>query len=164
MTPILTSNLMLDALNLKDASFIMELVNTQGWKQFIGDRNVHDLPAAVAYVQKIMDNPAVTYYVVKLQQDHTPLGIVTLIKRDYLPQHDIGFAFLPVYTGKGYAYEAVCALLNDPEIRKAHPRLLASSLKDNVRSIRLLEKLGMVFEKEYVHDHENLLLFGMTLQ
>lgn len=162
-TPILTSSLSLDQLTLADAPFMLELVNTPGWKQFIGDRNVNDLQEALVYTQKIIDNPEVTYFVVKLNTSKTRLGVLSVIKRDYLPDHDIGFAFLPVYNGKGYAYEAASALLKDPAMLAVHSRMLATSLADNVRSIRLLEKLGMVFEKEIINAGEKLLLYGLTL-
>ncbi|MCX2452188.1 GNAT family N-acetyltransferase [Pedobacter sp. PLR] len=162
-TPILTSSLSLDQLTLADAPFLLELVNTPGWKQFIGERNVHGLQDALVYTQKIIDNPDVTYFVVKLNTSKTRVGMLSLIKRDYLPDHDIGFAFLPAYNGKGYAYEAASALLKDPAILAAHSRILATSLTDNVRSIRLLEKLGMVFEKEITNEGEMLRLYGLTL-
>lgn len=161
--PILTSNLFLEPLTLNDAAFLLELVNTPGWKQFIGDRNVPDLQAALVYTQKIIDTPNVTYFMVKLHSSNTTVGVLTLIKRDYLPNHDIGFAFLPAYGGKGYAYEAASALLKEPEIHAAHSRILATTLTDNVRSIHLLEKLGMTFEKEITQAGEVLRLYGLTL-
>ncbi|WP_316747910.1 GNAT family N-acetyltransferase [Pedobacter gandavensis] len=162
-TTIFTTNLFLDQLTLTDAPFMLELVNTPGWKQFIGDRNVHDLEDALMYTQKIIDNPEVIYFVLKLNTAKTQVGVLSLIKREYLPHHDIGFAILPEYTGKGYAYEAASALLKAPEILKAHSHILASSLTDNVRSIRLLEKLGMVYEKEFIIEGELLRLYRLTL-
>lgn len=163
MTPIITSNLFFEELSLSDAPFIFELLNTPGWKQFIGERHVHNLQDANAYVHKIMANPAVTYFMLKLNNSKIPIGMLSIIKRDYLPHHDIGFAFLPEYTGKGFAYEAASALLKHPATPAAHAKILATSLKENVRSIRLLEKLGLVFEKEIIVGEETLLLFGLTL-
>lgn len=89
-----------------DSVFILELVNSDGWLQFIGDRQVGSVDAALAYIKKILESPHITYRVVNLQDQNIPIGIVTLIKKDYLPFHDIGFAFLPAFAGKGYAYEA----------------------------------------------------------
>lgn len=163
MMPINASNLVIDHLSLNDASFILELLNTPGWKLFIGERNVNDLQDAIAYVQKIIDNPNVTYFVVKLHDSNIPVGLLSVIKRDYLPHVDLGFAFLPAYAGKNYAYEAASALLKDPSIIAAYPIVLAISLKDNPRSIRLLERLGMVFDKEIVHDAETLHQFSLLL-
>ncbi|WP_222538589.1 GNAT family N-acetyltransferase [Pedobacter polysacchareus] len=164
MKPIITSSLIVDSLSINDAPFILDLLNTQGWKQFIGERNVHDLQDAARYIHKIINDPAVNYRVVRLKGSKIPVGVLTIIKRDDLAHHDIGFAFLPGYAGKGYAYESASALLEAPEVLAAHPRLLAISLKDNVRSIRLLEKLGMIFEEEINRDSEELLRYGIALK
>lgn len=164
MKPIITSSLIVDQLSINDASFILDLLNTQGWKQFIGERNVHDLQDAVGYIDKIINDPTVSYRVVRLKDSKTPVGVLTIIKRNDLAHHDIGFAFLPAYAGKGYAYESASALLKAPEVIAAHPRLLAISLKDNVRSIRLLEKLGMTFEQEINRESEELLRYGIALK
>jgi RimJ/RimL family protein N-acetyltransferase len=94
-----------------------------------------------------MDNTNIQYWVVRLNEKNVPIGIVTFIKRDYLEYHDIGFAFLPQFSKKGYAYEAVFAVLNELKNEKAHPQILATTIQDNVRSIQLLEKLGFHFEK-----------------
>lgn len=163
MKPILTSSLFLDQLQSNDASFMLELLNTPGWKQFIGDRNVQNLTDAAGYIRKIIENPAVQYLVVRLKDSKTPVGVLTIIKREDLPHHDIGFAFLPDYAGKGYAHEAASAMLKAPEILAAHSQLLAICLKDNLRSIRLLEKLGMVFEEEINRESEELLLYKLKL-
>ena len=163
MKPILTSSLFLDQLQSNDASFMLELLNTPGWKQFIGDRNVQNLTEAAGYIRKIIENPAVQYLVVRLKDSKSPVGVITITKREDLPHHDIGFAFLPDYAGKGYAYEAASAMLKAPEILAAHSQLLAICLKDNLRSIRLLEKLGMVFEEEINRESEELLLYKLKL-
>ena len=46
-----TERLLLRSLTLADAPFIFELVNTAGWIQFIGDRNVHNHEDAERYIQ-----------------------------------------------------------------------------------------------------------------
>ena len=110
-TLIHTDRLSIGPLLSTDTMFISELVNSKGWLQFIGDRKVHSPEDAAAYIEKINDNPHVTYWVARLKDTGTAAGVVTLIKREYLEHHDIGFAFLPVFAGKGYAYEAAKAVL-----------------------------------------------------
>ena len=95
-----TERLLLENLAANDHKFILELLNTEGWLKFIGDRNVHSEADAIAYVQRIMGNPNLNYWVVRLESDKTALGIITFIKRDYLEHPDIGFAFLPKYSSK----------------------------------------------------------------
>jgi len=44
-------SLFLREFNLSDASFIVELLNSPGWIEFIGDRNVHSVDDAILYLQ-----------------------------------------------------------------------------------------------------------------
>jgi RimJ/RimL family protein N-acetyltransferase len=157
-----TSRLLLAELNLNDAEFISELVNTPEWKRFIGDRNIKTREAANEYVRKIMGNPNIHYWVVKIQEQQIPIGVITFIKRDYLEHYDIGFAFLEKYTKKGYAYEATIAVMNDAMKDGTHSHILATTVKENVNSIQLLEKLGLRFENEIEREDETLLVYAVA--
>jgi RimJ/RimL family protein N-acetyltransferase len=157
-----TSRLVLDELKLSDAEFILELVNTPEWIKFIGERNINNKEDAAAYIQRIIDNPDINYRVVKIKDEHTPIGIVTLIKRDYLDHHDIGFAFLTSYGKKGYAYEAAAAVLGDILKDPAHTQVLATTVKDNINSIQLLEKLGLKFSNEIKIENEILRVYAVA--
>jgi len=158
----LTNRLILNTLNINDHAFITELVNTPEWIKFIGDRNIRTQEDAKTYIQKTIDNPNVNYWAVKLQGQHTPVGIITFIKRDYLEHYDIGFAFLPQYTNKGYAHEATTAVLNDIINNLTHTHILATTVKENTNSIKLLEKLGLRFEKEIENGNDVLSIYSIT--
>ncbi len=157
-----TDRLLLRTLTLADAIFIFELVNTAGWIKFIGDRNVHTNEDAERYIQKILSNPDVSYRVVTLQDEQTAVGVVTLIKRNYLDHHDIGFAFLPTYAKQGYAFEASSAVLADLLKSNQHQTILATTLKENVSSIQLLQKLGFSFSKEITNENDTLQLYAIN--
>jgi RimJ/RimL family protein N-acetyltransferase len=160
---IITNRLLIEPLILNDSSFILTLVNTDGWIRFIGDRNISTNADALNYIQKILSNPNCTYWVVKLK-DYTPVGIVTLIKRDYLEYPDIGFALLPGYDKQGYAYEASKQILSNIAAIGLYTKVQAITVKGNSNSISLLQKLGFTFEKEMVEDDEELLLYDITIQ
>ena len=70
-----------------------------------------------------------------------------LLKRPSLEDVDIGFAFLPQYWGQGYAYEAAKAVLAHGKKVLGLERVVAITASDNQASIKLLEKLGMTFER-----------------
>ncbi|MCH5685513.1 GNAT family N-acetyltransferase [Niabella sp. W65] len=59
----------------------------------------------------------------------------------------MGFAFLPQFFHKGYAFEATKAVLLALVSSKRLEIILAISLPDNNPSIKLIEKLGLKFEK-----------------
>lgn len=157
-----TERLLLRTLTPADAAFIFELVNSAGWIQFIGDRNVHNNEDAERYIQKILSNSDINYRVVTLQDTKTAIGVVTLIKRSYLEHHDIGFAFLPAYARQGYAFEASAAVLADLLKSNQHEIILATTLKENISSIQLLQKLGFNFSKEITNEQDILQLFSIT--
>jgi len=156
-----TSRLTLKKIALLDAAFILELVNTSEWKQFIGDRNVNTPDEAIAYIGKIMDNPNINYWVVKIRNSQVPIGIITFIKRDYLDYYDIGFAFLKQYTAQGYAFEATAVVLNDVMAGSTHKCVQAITTSVNKASIQLLKKLGFRFENEMNIQNEILLVYSM---
>lgn len=153
---ITTPRLLLEPLSGNDAPFIFELVNTKGWLEFIGNRNVNSEADAIIYIQNINQNPHVVYWVIKLAHTHTPIGIVTLIKRDYLAFKDIGFALLPAFFNSGYAYEATKAILDNI----TEDTLFAVTIPENTSSIKLIEKLGLRFKKEIQQNKQKLHLYS----
>jgi len=146
-----TDRLILRWVSLEDAEFILGLLNEPSWLQFIGDKGVRTVEDARAYVLK---GPVDMYsrlgfglYLVELKESVLPIGMCGLIKRDTLEDVDIGFAFLPAYWRKGYAYEAAAAVMAYGEKVLGLNRIVAITSLDNDRSAKLLEKLGLQFEK-----------------
>ncbi len=158
-----TERLSIRQLSETDAAFIFELLNTGNCIRYIGDRNIHSEADALAYIQKINGNPDTDYQTVTLKETNVAIGLITLIRRDYLDFRDIGFAFLPVYSGRGYAYEAAKAVLDNQAENRYPETLLAITLSDNTASIRLIEKLGLAFERVIERDKESLYLYSRTL-
>jgi ribosomal-protein-alanine N-acetyltransferase len=94
-----SANLDIRRFNLNDDAFILELLNTPAWKQFIGDRNINTREDAVSY---ILNGPLASYdnygygaWLVILKDIQQPIGMCGLFKRDYLDKPDLGFAFYP---------------------------------------------------------------------
>jgi [ribosomal protein S5]-alanine N-acetyltransferase len=157
-----TSRLVLRPVNLHDAAFILELLNTKGWIQFIGDRKVNNIEDSRNYIQKIMNNPHTLYWVARLEREHASVGIISFIKRSYLEHWDIGFAFLPAFFGNGYAYESAEKILQEMLKNPQHSTILATTKVDNQSSIHLIEKIGFHFKKEMENETERLLLYSIT--
>jgi [ribosomal protein S5]-alanine N-acetyltransferase len=161
MQPTLqTQRLSLNPIAQSDAVFMLELLNTSAWITFIGQRNVLTIEAAGSYIEKLILNPTINYWVVKLPATQTAVGVITLLKKDYLASHDIGFAFLPQYAHNGFAYEAAKIVLDFAQCELKISPILATTIPQNHRSIHLLEKLGLSFEKEMVVGDEILLLYS----
>lgn len=153
-----TERLRLRALQPTDAAFMLELVNSPGWLRFIGDRNVRSVSDANAYIERILNNSDQTYQVVALRGNEEAVGVVTIIRRDYLDYPDLGFAFLPRYVGYGYAYEAAAAVLTGLN-NSGTPSILAITLPENTASIRLLLRLGFRPESALEREGKRLLVY-----
>ncbi len=138
-------------LELGDAPFILELLNTPQYIQFIGDKNVHSIKDAEINIQERIDSYVTTgfgLWLVALKKSGVPIGTCGLIKRDSLEHVDIGFAFHPNYFNKGYAYEAAEGCLRYGYEKLGLSKVVGITDGDNQSSIKLLEKLGLHFEKE----------------
>ena len=150
MQIIQTNRLLLRPISLDDADFIMNLINCPGFIRFIGDRNVRTIDQAISYLQNILANPDITYWTIQIKNTQMPVGVVTWVKRDFLPGPDLGYALLPEFEGNGYAFEASEAWLAYQQ--KSHKTVLAICQADNAASIKLLLKLNFkldqLFEKE----------------
>lgn len=167
---IQTERLRLCKLNLDDAPFMVTLLNTPSWLKFIGDRGVRNTEDAEKYLlngtMKSYETHGFGFYLMELKTDKTPIGICGLVKRDFLEHADIGFALLPEFEGKGYGYEAASATLTYAKKTLGLKKIAAITVKENVNSIHLLEKLGLRFQKTVVYPdtQEELLLYFISLE
>jgi RimJ/RimL family protein N-acetyltransferase len=150
MTVLETERLSLREFTVDDAQFILTLLNEPSFLRYIGDKQVRNLDDARQY---ILNGPVASYerngfglYLVELKESYTPIGMCGFLRREELPDPDIGFAFLPEFWTKGFAFEAAAALLQDARERLRLGRILAITSLDNDASIKLLQRLGFKFD------------------
>ncbi len=163
-----TDRLILRLLVTDDAPFILELVNDPDWLRYIGDKGVRNLDDARAYIE---NGPMAMYervgfglFCVELRAVGRPIGMCGLIKRDTLPDVDIGFAFLPQFRANGYGREAARATLDYGRDVVGLKRIIAITSPDNEASGRLLEAVGLRFERRFDISPEDrsVRLYGWT--
>lgn len=145
-----TERLFIRRFALSDAPFIIELLNQKSFIQNIRDIGVRNNADAEIYIKlgaiKSYEQHGFGLSLVSLK-DGTPIGMCGLIKRDNLPDVDIGFAFLPSFEGKGYATESSRAVLEEGKTRYNLTRVVAITNPDNQGSINVLMKAGLQFER-----------------
>lgn len=167
MSRLETERLILRRMTRDDAPFVLELLNDPGWLRYIGDRGVRTLDDARAYIEKgpvaMVARHGFGLDVVERREGGVPLGICGLIRRETLPDVDLGFAFLPAHRGRGYAVEAARAVLRHGRETLGLQRIVAIATPDNYDSIRLLEKLGLRYERRVTlaGDDEVLSLYAI---
>jgi aminoglycoside 6'-N-acetyltransferase I len=81
---------------------------------------------------------------------------------EFPPDVEIGWRFLPEYWGRGLATEAATAVLNYGFETFGFPRVISVPHHANRRSIRVIEKLGMVFERRFVHRGVEVVQYART--
>ena len=169
MTVLETERLLLQYLSTQDAEFILELLNDPAFIRNIGDRGVRTIDGANSY---ILNGPVASYakngfglYLVKLKETNESIGMCGLIRRDTLEDVDIGYAFLPKFWSKGYAVEAARAVKEYAKNAIGLNRIVAIVDPENEGSIRVLEKIGLQFEKmiRLSEDDIELKLFGASI-
>jgi ribosomal-protein-alanine N-acetyltransferase len=146
-----TPHLVLRHLTLNDAPFIVELLTEPSFVRYIGDRGVRTVHDARRY---LLAGPIASYaqrgfglYLAFLKETGESVGICGLLKRDTLPDVDVGFALMPAYRGLGYAAEAAAAVLQHGQGALGLKRIVAITSPDNVASIKVLERIGLHFER-----------------
>jgi RimJ/RimL family protein N-acetyltransferase len=151
MTVLETERLVIRRLSADDAEFILALLNEPSFLRYIGDKGVRNIADAVRYIET---GPLASYerfgfgsYLVELRESGVPIGMCGLIKRETLPDVDIGFAFLPGFWSRGYAFESAAAVLTYGRDVLGLRRIVAINSPDNDASARLLEKIGLRFER-----------------
>jgi RimJ/RimL family protein N-acetyltransferase len=126
---------------------MVELFNTPKWLAYIGDRNVRTIEQAKTYVKtritKQFETHGYATYTVIRKSDGTKLGNCGLYDREGVDGIDIGFAFLPAYEGQGYAYEAAVAVRDAAFEQFGLTHIRAITVRENIASQKLLEKLGL---------------------
>ena len=159
-----TERLILRPMAIEDAEFFLELVNTEKWLKFIGDRKVKDIEASENYIKERMypqyEKGYYNYLIIN-KQTQEKMGSCGVYGRDFLEVPDIGFAFLPDFEGKGFAYEAAAKVKEIAIKNFGLTKISGITMEENHSSRKLLEKLGLKFQKKFFMegDQEELMYY-----
>jgi ribosomal-protein-alanine N-acetyltransferase len=151
---LVTPRLILRRLENDDAPFVLRLLNEPSFIENIGDKGVRSLDDARRYMR---EGPMAMYeqygfglWHTARKSDGVAVGMCGLLKRDHLPGVDIGYAYLPEFWGQGIAFEAAEAVMHHAAGKFGLRRLIGVVSEGNAGSIRVLEKLGMEFERMFL--------------
>ena len=165
-----TERLVLKPTTVEDAAFILALMNTPLWIQNIGQRNVHTVADAEQYINDKMmtqyQKLGFGNHTVILKDTGAKMGTCGIYARPDQEDVDIGFAMLPQYMGKGYSYEAASKMMQLAKDKFEIKKIAAVTLKDNIPSQKLIQKLGLTYEGEVKleGDGEVLMKFSTVIK
>ncbi|MFT5163224.1 MAG: ribosomal-protein-alanine N-acetyltransferase [Alteromonadaceae bacterium] len=161
-----TERLILTEADLSDAAFLLKLLNDESFIENIGDKGIKTLAQAQAHINEKWIDSYQTHgfgmYLAKLKSTGEFIGTCGLVKREYLDHPDVGYAFLPEHSGKGYATESAKAVIAYGKSTLGIEQIVAITSEKNIASIKVLEKLGLKFEKmvPYNETEESMLFIA----
>jgi RimJ/RimL family protein N-acetyltransferase len=151
MTIVETPRLRLRELTVEDAEFVFRLVNEPSFLSNIGDKGVNNLDGARQFILEgpwtRQERRGYGQFLVELKEGGVPIGVCGLVYRESLDVTDVGFALLPEYWRRGFAYEAADAMLQYGHSTLGIDKIVGLTSEENLASISVLEKLGMNFER-----------------
>ncbi len=135
----------------EEAEFALRLLNEPSYLENIGDKGVRTLEQAAGYLR---EGPIKSYelhghglYRVVLKETQQLVGMCGLLKRDQFKDPDIGYAFLPEFWSRGFAFESASAVRDYGRQTLGLPKIIALVNPANTPSINLLKKLGFAFSE-----------------
>ena len=166
---LFTERLELKHLTLDDAALMLAIWNDPAFVRYVGDRGIRTVESAQEAMRngilKLYDDYGYGPFRIALRDSGEAIGISGLFRRDGLDIPDIGYATLPEYCGKGYAYEAASAVVEYAASGLNLDRLIAIISPENTASIRLIGKLGFDFAKMHrmPGDDDDVCIYGKSL-
>ncbi len=147
---------------------MLAIWNDPDFIRHVGDREIrtgdHARDALRTGALKLYSDFGYGPYRLGLRDSDEAIGICGLFKREHLDDPDIGYALLPDYAGRGYAFEAGVAARDHARDHMQLERLVALISPGNALSIRLIEKLGFSFEGpvRMPGEDEDVSLYGLN--
>lgn len=160
-----TERLILKPASLEDSEFFLELYNMPKFIKYIGDRNLRTKEDSENYIKNRflpqLEKLGFGNYVVIMKGENKKIGAVGVFEREGLEVMDIGFSFFEEYEGKGFAYESASKLKDAVRTEFGIEKISAITTKDNFSSQKLIEKLGLKFQKlvKLPGDNEELMYY-----
>lgn len=158
-----TARVELKAFAIEDTVAFYELNNSPEVMKYTGEMGPESIEAAREAIRGYPDFDEVGYgrWACHLKEENRIIGFCGLKYLHDLQEVDLGYRFFPEYWGKGLATETSLAAIDFGFSTLALSRIIGLVLPENEVSIRVLEKCGMRFEKEFVDDDQLVLLYAI---
>lgn len=146
-----TERLLIRPVSVDDADIIFQLYNMPNFIKFIGNKNINSLSDAENYIRSKflpqIEKLGFGNYILVLKEGDQKIGSVGIFQREGLDVADIGFSVLEKYEGKGLMFEAAQKVRSMVMENFGLNKISAITSKDNFSSQKLIERLGLKFQK-----------------
>lgn len=145
-----TERLILREMVLSDAEDLLRLHSNKKVQKFTGEDTIFTLDGIRKKIEEKTDEYAkfgFGRWLTLLKDGMQFTGWAGLSYLHEFDEVDLGYRFLPEFWGHGIATEASQAILNYGFDVLKLKRIIAIAVKENKASIRVMEKIGMQFDK-----------------
>jgi [ribosomal protein S5]-alanine N-acetyltransferase len=145
-----------------DERALIELFTSGTVRRFLG--GAVDVPTAQSKIESIFNaaNDLPAWVMVEPDRaDRRAVGYVILSQHHDSEDVEIAYALSPNFQGRGIASDAVTEALGFAFVALKLPRVVAETQAKNLRSIALLERVGMRFLKRVERFGEQQNIYGL---
>ena len=160
--PVLTTErCRMDSLRESDIPYTLPLLTNEEVRRYLGGAVSENTAAEklTAWAAAKED----VYFTVRLIEDNTFIGLISLSPHYDKTKTELSYQFLPDFWGKGYAFEALSAVLDYCKSSLEMKEVVSETQSINFRSCRLLEKLGYQLTEQFFRFGVNQNLYTKTL-
>ena len=152
-----TERLLLRELNPDDAENFYKLNLNPNVIKYTGNSAFKDIDEAKEFLENYQDYKLNGFgrWAVIEKSTNEFLGWCGLKYDKNLDETDIGFRFFEEHWNKGLATESAKACINFGFENLNLKSIVGRAMSENIASIKVLEKIGLKFEKEFDFDENN---------
>ncbi|MGL2966753.1 GNAT family N-acetyltransferase [Flavobacterium sp. XGLA_31] len=156
-----TERLILRELNMQDSKSFYELNLNPNVIKFTGDKAFKNLMEAENFLRNYKEYEKNGYgrWAVIDKSSGKFVGWCGLKYNTEIDETDIGFRFFEEYWNQGFATESAKACLHYGFEKLNLKTIVGRAMAENSASIKVLEKLGMKYEKEFRFDEQKGLIY-----
>jgi [ribosomal protein S5]-alanine N-acetyltransferase len=103
-------------------------------------------------------------WAVELKDDGAFIGWCGLKYSPEIDENDLGYRLMKRYWGQGFATEAARACLDLGFSRFSMQVIVGRTMPENIGSNRILEKLGMVYQRNSLCEGHNALIYTISAE
>lgn len=159
-----TERLQLRELTVKDAENFYQLNLNPNVIRYTGDDAFSDVEEAYIFLANYGDYKRNGFgrWAVIRKEDNAFLGWCGLKYNADIGETDIGFRFFEEFWNKGYATESAKACVNYGFSQLKQEIIIGRAMKDNIVSIKVLEKIGLRYDRDFDFDGKDGVVYVGT--
>lgn len=156
-----TERLRLRRLTINDANEVLLLRSDERVNKFIDRPKAITIDDAISFIHKIENgvaNNESVYWAITKKEEDTLIGTICLwniSKED--ERAEIGYELHPDLQGKALMQEAICKVVEYGFYTMNLKVITAEVNKDNIRSIKLLEKTNFISDLDFIYGNKEAL-------